>query len=195
MTKTKSLWQLFYSMAKIGLFTFGGGYAMIHLLDSEFVERRQWLSSEEFMDLVTVAESTPGPIAINCATYVGYKKAGFLGALLATLGMCLPSFLVILGISLFFDRFLEIAWVASAFRGIRVSVVYLILSAGLKMLKKMKKTPFSITVASLTLVSMTALSLFSVRFSSIFYILIFGAVSLFLFAIRSRKEKRKEGEK
>ena len=97
---------------------------------------------------------------------------------------------MILGISLFFDRFLEIAWVASAFRGIRVAVVYLILSAGLKMFKKMKKTPFSITVASLTLVSMTALSLFSVRFSSIFYILIFGALALTLYAIRQRRSAR-----
>ena len=189
------LLDLFLTFVKIGLFTFGGGYAMIHLLDNEFVEKKKWLSSDEFMDLVTVAESTPGPIAINCATYIGYKKEGFLGSLVATLGMCIPSFCVIYLISLFFDRFLEIAWVAAAFRGIQVCVVYLILSAGVKMLKKLPKTPFTITAMTLTFVAMVLFSLFSVRFSSIFYILIFGAASLFLFAIRSRKEKRKEGEK
>ena len=90
-------------MMKIGMFTFGGGYAMINLLDNEFVERKKWLGSEEFMNLVTIAESTPGPIAINCSTYIGYKKAGFLGALFATLGMCIPSFAIIYLISLFFN--------------------------------------------------------------------------------------------
>ena len=85
MNKLKSLWQLFFSMMKIGLFTFGGGYAMIHLLDNEFVEKKKWLSSDEFMDLVTVAESTPGPIAVNMATFVGSSQGGFLGALVATL--------------------------------------------------------------------------------------------------------------
>ena len=97
----KALWQLFVSMLKIGLFTFGGGYAMIPLLDNEFVTRKGWLDSDEFMDLVTVAESTPGPIAINCATYIGYKKEKFKGALTATVGMVLPSFTFIFLISLF----------------------------------------------------------------------------------------------
>ena len=195
MKRIRAIWQLFFSMLKIGLFTFGGGYAMIHLLDNEFVERKKWLSSDEFMDLVTVAESTPGPIAINCATYIGYKKEGFLGSLLATLGMCIPSFTVIYLISLFFDRFLAIAWVASAFRGIRVCVVYLILSAGWKMLKKLKKTPFTIIVMAVTFVAMILFSLFSVRFSSIFYILIFGAASLFLYALRYRKEQQRGAKK
>ena len=176
-------------MLKIGLFTFGGGYAMIHLLENEFVSRKNWIDGEEFIDLVAIAESTPGPIAINCATYIGYKKQGVAGALSATLGMCLPSFTIIYLISLFFDRFLEISWVASAFKGIQVCVVFLILSSGFKMLKKIKKTPFSITVTSLTLVSMITLSLFSVGFSSIIYILIFGLLGLAIYAIRHLKEK------
>ena len=128
MSKVKLLLNLFLSMLKIGLFTFGGGYAMIHILDSEFVVKKKWLDSEEFLDLVAIAESTPGPIAINCATYIGYKKAGFWGSLFSTVGMCIPSFTIIYLISLFFNTFLSIAWVASAFRGIQVCVVFLILS-------------------------------------------------------------------
>ena len=149
MNKLRSLLGLFLSMAKVGMFTFGGGYAMIHLLDSEFVGNKKWIDHEEFTDLVAIAESTPGPIAINCATYIGYKKEGVAGAASATLGMCLPSFVIVYLISVFFNSFLEISWVASAFRGIQVCVIYLILSAGVKMLKKMKKTPFTISVMSI----------------------------------------------
>ena len=87
-------------MLKIGLFTFGGGYAMIHLLDEELVRKKRWIDSEEFSDLVVIAESTPGPIAINCSTYIGYKKERFLGAIVSTLGICIPSFTIIYLISL-----------------------------------------------------------------------------------------------
>lgn len=170
-------------MMKIGLFTFGGGYAMINLLDNEFVLRKKWIDTDEFMDIVAIAESTPGPIAINCATYIGYKKESFAGAIFATLGMCIPSFVIIFLISLFFDKFLTLSFVASAFRGIQVCVIYLIFSAGAKMLKKIKKTAFSITAMSLTFVGMILFALFSVRFSSIFYILIFALVSLLIFSL------------
>ena len=195
MRKIKPLFDLFFSMLKIGLFTFGGGYAMIHLLDDTFVTRKKWISEEEFLDLVTVAESTPGPIAINCSTYIGYKRMGFLGAVFATLGMCLPSFCIIYLISLFFDRFLEIRAVASAFRGIQACVVFLILSAGIKMLKKIKKNAFNLSVMSIVFASYVIFSLLSVRFSSIFYILIFGFFGLFLFAIRNINSKKREEEK
>lgn len=187
--------ELFLSMLKIGLFTFGGGYAMIHLLDNVFVAKKEWIESDEFMDLVVIAESTPGPIAINCSTYIGYKKAGFFGALFATLGMCIPSFVIIYLISLFFDRFLEIRWVASAFRGIQACVLFLILSAGLKILKKIKKTVFNVAVMLSTLVAMILFSLFSVSFSSIFYILIFGALGLVIYAVRDLKGARGEEER
>ena len=192
MIRIKLLFELFITFAKVGVMTFGGGYAMIHLLDAEFVGKRKWIDSEGFTDLVVIAESTPGPIAINCATYIGYRQAGFLGALAATVGMCLPSFAVIYLISLFFDRFLAVSWVASAFRGIQVCVVFLILSAGLKMLKKMKKTPFSLTVVSLTFLSSVTLGLFALGFSSIFYILIFGAVGLFLYTLTYLKGEKEE---
>ena len=171
-------------MMKIGAFTFGGGYAMISLLESEFVSKKGWIDSDEFLDLVTIAESTPGPIAINCSTYIGYKKAGFFGALVATLGMCIPSFAIIYFISLFLESFLEVRWVASAFRGIQVCVIFLILSAGVKMLKKIRKTAFNVTVILLTLATMLLLSLLAVGFSSIFYILIFGTLGLVIYTVR-----------
>ena len=195
MKKLKTVLELFLSMLKIGLFTFGGGYAMIHLLDNEFVSKKKWIESDEFMDLVVIAESTPGPIAINCSTYIGYKKAGFFGALFATLGMCIPSFVIIYLISLFFNSFLEIRWVASAFRGIQACVLFLILSAGLKILKKIKKTVFNVAVMLSTLVAMILFSLFSVSFSSIFYILIFGALGLVIYAVRDLKSVRDEEER
>lgn len=176
-------------MLKIGTFTFGGGYAMINLLDNEFVSKKKWIEPEEFMDLVTIAESTPGPIAINCSTYVGYKKMGIIGALIATLGMCAPSFTIIYLVSLFFNNFLEIRWVESAFRGIQICVVFLILSAGIKMLKKIKKTVFNILVMSITFFSMILFSLFTVNFSSIFYILIFGTLGLVIYVARYLKQR------
>ena len=190
MNKLKSLFQIFISMMKIGVFTFGGGYAMISLLENEFVSRKKWIESDEFLDLVTIAESTPGPIAINCSTYVGYKREGILGAVFGTLGMCIPSFAIIFVISVFFDRFMEITWVASAFRGIQVCVIYLILSAGYRMFKKIKKNAFNLTVIFITFTAMVAFSLFAVRFSTIFYILIFGVLGLSIYLAKEFKSKK-----
>ena len=112
MSKTKELFCTFF---KIGAFTFGGGYAMVALLEHEFVEEKRWLTREEFLDMVAIAESTPGPVAVNSATYIGYKLAGAAGAAASTLAVCLPSFAVISLISLFFDRFLQLTVVANAF--------------------------------------------------------------------------------
>ena len=193
--RLKSLWLLFINMLKIGLFTFGGGYAMIHLLENEFVSKKKWIEEDEFMDLVAIAESTPGPIAINCSTYIGYKKEKILGAVLATLGMCIPSFTIIFFISLFFNQFLSIGWVASAFKGIQVCVVFLILSAGVKMLKKMKKKPFNLIVMSATFLCMAAFGVFAVSFSSIFYILISGFVGLLIYLIGYFKSKKSPEQK
>ena len=191
----KTLWSLFASMFKIGLFTFGGGYAMISILENEFVEKRNWISHDEFMDLIVIAESTPGPIAINCATYIGYKVGKGIGAVAATLGMVIPSFSIIYLISLFFNQFLAISAVASAFKGIQVCVIFLILSAGLKMLKKIKKTVFNVAVMLITFCAMILFSLFSVSFSSIFYILIFGLVSLLIYTVEYLKNKSGEDGK
>ena len=126
MKKTLSLFLAFF---KIGAFTFGGGYAMIALLENEFVEKKKWITKNEFLDMVAIAESTPGPVAVNIATYIGYKTAGFKGAAVSTLAVCIPSFAVIFCISLFFEQFLKLTYVSYAFRGIQVCVIYLILSA------------------------------------------------------------------
>ena len=127
MKESKLLFTLFFTMMKIGCFTFGGGIAMLALLENEFVSKRGWIDREEFLDMVAISESTPGPIAINSATYIGYKTAGFWGSLLATLGVCIPSFVIIYLISLFFYQFLSFEYVKYAFMGIRVAVVFLIL--------------------------------------------------------------------
>ena len=179
-------------MLKIGLFTFGGGYAMIALLENEFVEKKKYMGKDEFLDMVAIAESTPGPIAINAATYIGYKKAGFLGSAMATVGVCTPSFVIIYVISLFFDAFLSFKLVEYAFRGIQVCVVYLIFSAGLKMLKQMKKTVFSVTIVSAVVLCMLVFSLFAVKFSTILYILICGGVGLFIYFLKQMKRRKEE---
>ena len=125
MKKYKLIMRLFLTMLKIGVFTFGGGYAMIALLENEFIEKKKWIEKDEFLNMVAIAESTPGPIAINAATYIGYQTAGFWGSLAATVAVCIPSFIIIFLISLFFDTFLSLTYVAYAFRGIQICVIYI----------------------------------------------------------------------
>ncbi len=186
----KKYLSLFFTMLKIGLFTFGGGYAMIALLENEFVEKKKYMEKDEFIDMVAIAESTPGPIAINAATYIGYKDAGILGSVMATVGVCIPSFVILYVISLFFDAFLSFRLVEYAFRGIQVCVVYLIFSAGLKLLRQMKKTAFSVTVVSAVILSMLLFSLFAIKFSTILYILICGSLGLFIFLLKQISKKK-----
>ena len=134
--------DLFCTFARIGAFTFGGGYAMLSLLEHECVEKKQWLTADEMTEITVIAESTPGPIAINCATYTGLKQAGLPGAVLATLGMVLPSFLIIVVISAFLQHALTVQLVAKALKGIRAAVALLILQAGIRMLRNiLKKMP------------------------------------------------------
>ena len=191
MEKRKGYLSLFLTMLKIGLFTFGGGYAMIALLENEFVEKKKWLEKDEFLDVAAIAESTPGPIAINAATYIGYKNAGIIGSIIATLGICIPSFIIIYTISLFFDAFLSLTLVAYAFKGIQICVVYLILTAGLKMLAHMKKNAFNMIIISTTLICMVVFSLFAVKFSTIFYIMISGVCGVVVYLIgKIRKEEK-----
>lgn len=185
-------------MFKIGLFTFGGGYAMIAVIERELVERKKWIKHEEFMDLIAIAESSPGPIAINSATYLGYKLCGFFGSLFATLGVVLPSFIIIFVISLFFNQFLNLTYVEYAFRGIRACVAFLILSAGMKMLRHLKKTLFNISIVCFTIVIMLTLSLLAVNFSTIVFILIGGILGLTTFLIKyfceRKTDKSKDGQ-
>lgn len=182
------LFDLFMTFAKIGLFTFGGGYAMIAMIENNCVERKQWITHDEMMNITVIAESTPGPIAINCATFTGYKKAGFLGALAATLGIIVPSFSIIYLISMFLDNFLELTLVANAFKGIKVAVGILILDAAVTMIKKMhkKKLPRVIMLCSCAI--MLCINIFAWNFSSISLMLIAAAVSLTVFLLNNKQK-------
>ena len=173
--------DLLLTFAKIGLFTFGGGYAMIALIEKACVEKRRWITHDEMMNITVIAESTPGPIAINCATFVGYKKGGFPGSLAATLGMILPSFSIIFAISKCLDHFLEITWIAHAFQGIKIAVGILVLDAAINMLKKMQKKPMPRIIMLCAFIAMLLINIFSVRISSIILMLTAGIISLILF--------------
>lgn len=186
--EVKSLETLFFTFFKIGLFTFGGGYAMIALLEEEFIQRRKWLDKDEFLDMTAIAESTPGPVAINSATYLGYKLAKVPGAVTATVAVCLPSFLIIYAISLFFEQFTQLTVIANAFKGIQVCVIYLIFSAGVRMLKALDKSPFATGVLAAVMLVMVGLSLAGVSVSSILLILLSGAAGVAAWLIGRRKE-------
>jgi len=185
--EAKSLGTLFFTFFKIGLFTFGGGYAMIALLEEEFIQRRKWLDKDEFLDMTAIAESTPGPVAINSATYLGYKLAKVPGAATATVAVCLPSFLIIYAISLFFEQFTQLTVIANAFKGIQICVIYLIFSAGVRMLKALDKSPFATGVLAAVMLVMVGLSLAGVSVSSILLILLSGAAAWLI-------GRRKEGK-
>ena len=186
--EAKSLGTLFFTFFKIGLFTFGGGYAMIALLEEEFIQRRKWLDKNEFLDMTAIAESTPGPVAINSATYLGYKLAKVPGAATATVAVCLPSFLIIYAISLFFEQFTQLTVIANAFKGIQVCVIYLIFSAGVRMLKALDKSPFATGLLAAVMLVMVGLSLAGVSVSSILLILLSGSAGVAAWLIGRRKE-------
>ena len=133
------LMQLFLSFVKIGLFSFGGGYAMIPLISKEIVETRAWLSMTEFIDVIALSQATPGPIAINSATYVGYKVAGLGGSVAATVGVVVPSFILMIVLGRLFFRYRDLPFVKDMFQGIRPAVVALILAAA-----------FSVATSSIT---------------------------------------------
>ncbi len=185
--------SLLLTFLKIGAFTFGGGYAMISIIENECVSEKKWMSHDEMMDITVVAESTPGPLAINTASYVGYKIAGFWGALLATSGVVLPSLVIIGAIALFLENFLEITWVASAFKGIKAAVAFLIFAAGCKMFRKMKKNPLSLVIFSLSLLIMLGANFGLYGISSIYLIIasaLVGIVSYSLSFIKKGGDKK-----
>ena len=184
------LFDLFLTFAKIGLFTFGGGYAMIAMIENNCVEQKKWITHDEMMNITVIAESTPGPIAINCATFTGYKKAGLIGALMATLGMIIPSFMIIYLISMFLDNFLELTIIANAFKGIKIAVGILILDAAITMIKKMhnKKLPRTIMICSC--IAMLCINVFAWNFSSISLMLVAAAVSLTIFILNGAPDQK-----
>ena len=184
------LLELFFTFAKIGLFTFGGGYAMISIIENQCVERKKWISSDEMMNMTVIAESTPGPIAINCSTFAGYKRAGIPGAFAATLGMVMPSFIVIYLISMYLDNFLELTIIANAFKGIKIGVGFLILNAGITMLKKMPKKKLSKVIMICSCITMLCINFFSWKISSISLMVVAAIVSLVLFNIQEIKKQK-----
>lgn len=135
----QDLWQVFATFFKIGAFTFGGGYAMIPLIQKEAVEKHGWVTDDDILEIIAIAESTPGPIAINSATFVGYRTCGVLGSAAATLGVVLPSFVLIYAISFVLRQFQELKAVQYAFQGIRAGVLALLCKALWGMYKKNQK--------------------------------------------------------
>lgn len=144
---------LFLTFMKIGVFTFGGGYAMIPIIEEEVTKKRKWISEIEIMDILAISESTPGPIAVNTATYVGYKVAGVAGGIFATLGLAIPSFAIIFVISFFYKDFMQWPVIAAMFKGLKVGVIILLFSAVLK-LKKGVKVNFVGTILFVTSLSL-----------------------------------------
>ena len=184
------LLDLFLTFAKIGLFTFGGGYAMIAMIENNCVEQKKWITHDEMMNITVIAESTPGPIAINCATFTGYKKAGLVGALIATLGMIIPSFMIIYLISMFLDNFLELTIIANAFKGIKIAVGLLILDAAITMIKKMHKKKLPRTIMACSCIVMLCINIFAWKFSSISLMLVAATVSLTIFILNGASEQK-----
>lgn len=187
--RMRRLWELFCSFFKIGAFTFGGGYAMIAVIENECVEKKKWIDHDTMMDITVVAESTPGPVAINTATFVGYRVSGVWGSLFATFGTVLPSFLIIFIISMFLDDFLSIRWVASAFRGIQTAVAFLIFAAGWKMFRKLKKSPLNVSLFALSFLVILAVNLGVFSFSAIGLILISALVGLVKYSLDLWRER------
>lgn len=183
--KKNILPDLMMTFMKIGLFTFGGGYAMLSIIENNCVEKKKWISHDDMMNITVIAESTPGPIAINCATFVGCQQAGFPGAFAATLGVVLPSFVIIFMISMCLDNFLEIAVIANAFKGIKIAVGFLIANAAVTMIKKMPKKFLPLSIMVCSFLSMLFINIFAWNFSSISLMLTAAAISLAVFSVEN----------
>lgn len=183
------LLDLFLTFAKTGLFTFGGGYAMIAVIENNCVEQKKWMTHDQMMNITVIAESTPGPIAINAATYTGFLQAGFPGAVAATVGIVLPSFVVIYIISMFLDNFLELPLIGNAFKGVKIAVGLLILDAGINMLQKTPKKFFTQAILIGSFAAVLCAHLFSLRFSSIALLFVSAVISLALFMVKGGDKK------
>ena len=188
--KMKRLWQVFFTFFRIGAFTFGGGYAMIPLIQNEAVEKHHWVTDDDILEIIAIAESTPGPIAINSATFVGYRAAGILGSVCATLGVVLPSFVVILALSFVLEAFQELPAVQYAFFGIRAGVLALLCKALWTMYKKSPKgwVGYVIMAGSFVLSAVNKFGIFKIN--TIFIIIgcaVFGLVSSMIMERRAAK--------
>lgn len=189
MTKIKKALMLFTAFFKIGAFTFGGGYAMIPLIQHEVTQKNKWITDDDILEIVAISESTPGPIAVNSATFVGYRVCGVLGSIAATLGVVVPSFLIMLCVFFLLDQFQDLKPVQYAFMGIRACVLTLVLKALLSMYKKCDKTWVSYTVIAFSVITSVAVAKF-VPINT-FYIIITSAVfGLISYSILRRRAKK-----
>lgn len=175
------LWKLFNVFFRIGFFTIGGGYAMLPMLQREVVEKYRWSTDEEIMDYYAIGQSTPGIIAINTATFIGYKKKGVLGGIVATLGMVAPSWIIIISIAALFQRFANNPWIQSAFSGIRVVVVVLIINAVIKMGKKAINNWVGVAIGVLAFILVAWLDI-----SPIYIIISAGIIGILLNTLKMR---------
>ena len=185
--KRVSLWQLFVTFFKTGLFTFGGGYAMISLLEEELVAHKKWINNEDMLDMLVIAESTPGVVAVNTATSVGFRLRGVLGAILATLGVVLPSFLIITALTFFINEFSDNVWYQAAFTGIQACVTILIINAFVKLAKQLERTWFSVVL----LIAAFAVAVFT-DFDVIFVILIGGLLGVVYTLVKECVDAKKK---
>ena len=180
-------WKLFIEFFKIGLFTFGGGLAMLPFIERTVVEKEKWLTDKEMVDMIAISEATPGPIAVNCATFVGHKVGNILGGIIATLGVVLPSFIIICIISIFYEKFIEIEVIKWAFMGIKAGVAALILFAGIKILKKSPHNLFSFSIMLLAI----EISLFT-SIKTIWIILAGLIIGVVFYSILTHYENKKK---
>lgn len=190
----KKDFELFLIFFKLGLFTFGGGYAMIPQIKREIVEKRKWMTDDEMLEVVAIAEATPGPIAINMATYVGYKQNKFLGSVFSTIGVVIPSLVIIFIISLFFNEFIENKYVKYCFKGINCGVAFLIMKVAIEMILKMKKKFINIMIFVLTLISSVCFEIFNINFSSIYLILIGALLGIVAYSKNKCSEMEKNND-
>lgn len=188
--KRKILSELFFTFMKIGTFTFGAGYAMLALIDSECIEKKKWITEDELSEVLIIAESTPGPIALNCATYTGYRCAGLAGATVATVGLILPSLLIFILIGEFLDAVLSVNLIARAFRGIQVAVALLIIITAIRMIRKMfakKKFVSSAVILAGAMIIMTLSAFTPWKVSTITLMIISAVVGLGIRYLKPRK--------
>lgn len=184
--KKVSLWQIFITFFKTGLFTFGGGYAMISILEEELITKKQWITAQDMLDMLVIAESTPGVIAVNTATSVGCRLRGVLGAIIATLGVVLPSFVIITGLSFVIELIADNRWYKAAFTGIQACVLILIINAFVKMAKQLTRDWFNVVlvIAAFSVATFT-------DFNVIFIILISGVLGICFTLIKEAVIKKK----
>ena len=187
------LLTLFLTFLKVGALTFGGGYAMIPIIENEVTKKRKWITDTEILDIIVISETTPGPIAVNAATYVGYKVSGILGSIFATLGLALPSFIIIFVISYFYKDFMQWKVIQAAFKGLKVGVIILLINAVIKLKKNVKFDLISIILFILTLAIMILSTIFDFGFKYLSLCLIlFGLlIGIVLTALSKRKEIKK----